>query len=89
MNAVLNSWKGLPWTFWDVLTAGLGTEAVIGIGIILPLLFFLLPGGVRQNTLTLFGHIVLAGILAVLVGTFTYSVAVFAYDLGPYFRFRW
>lgn len=89
MKAVLNSWKNLPWTFWGKLTASLGTEAVIGGGVILALLFFLLPGQARQNTITLFGHIVFAVIVASLLGTVTYFVGVFVYDLGPYFRFRW
>lgn len=88
-KAVLNSWKNLPWTFWGNLTTWLSTEAVIGVGIILPLLFFLLPGQVRQNTFTLSGHIVFAVIVASLVGTFTYFVGILLYDLGPYFRFRW
>lgn len=89
MEAAFTSWKRIPWTFWDALTTGLGMKTVIGIGIILPLLFFLLPGQVRQQTLPFFGHMLLAVILAVLVGTFAYSLVVFAYDLGPYFRFRW
>ncbi|MFQ5988552.1 MAG: hypothetical protein ACE5K9_01435 [Candidatus Methylomirabilales bacterium] len=85
-KAVLNAWKNLPWTF---LNAWPSTEVLIGAGIIVPLLFFLLPGQVRQNTFTLFGHLVFAVIVASLVGTVTYFVGVFAYDLGPYFRFRW
>ena len=82
-KAVLNSWKNLPWT---LLTPWLGTGVLIGVGIILPLLFFLLPGQVRQNTFTLFGHIVFAVIVASLAGTLIYFVGVFVYDLGLYFR---
>jgi len=37
---------------------------------------------VRQNTFTLFGHIVFAVIVASLVGTLMYFVGVFVYDLG-------
>jgi len=87
-KAVLNSWKNLPWTFWGHVTTGLGTKVLIGIGIILSLLFFLVPRQVRQNTLPLFGQLVFAVIAASLVGTITYFVGVFAYDLGPYFRLR-
>lgn len=89
IRAVLNPWKTLPWTFWDKATASLGTEAVIGAGVILALLFFLLPGRARQNTVTLFGQLVFAVIAASLLGTVTYFVGIFVYDLGPYFRFRW
>ncbi len=78
-KAVLNSWKNLPWI---LVTPWLGTGVLIGVGIILPLLFFLLPGQVRQNTFTLFGHIVFAVIVASLVGTLMYFVGVFVYDLG-------
>lgn len=89
MKAVLYSWKNLPWSLWGKLTTSLGTEAVIGAGVILGLLFFLLPGQGRQNSIALFGHIVFAVIVAFLLGTVTYFIGVFVYDLGPYFRFRW
>lgn len=89
MKAVLNPWKNLPWTFWSQVTTSLGTEAVIGAGVILALLFFLLPGQARQNTINLLGHVVFAVIVASLLGTVTYFVGIFVYDLGPYFRFRW
>lgn len=88
MKAVLNSWKNLPWTLWGTLTTSLGTEAVIGAGVILAVLVLLLPGHARQNAITLFGHLVFAAIVALLLGTVTYFVGVFVYDLGPYFRFR-
>lgn len=89
MKAVLNPWKNLPWTFWSRVTTSLGTEAMIGAGVILALLFLLLPGQTRQNTITLFGHLIFVGIIASLLGTVTYFVGIFVYDLGPYFRFRW
>ena len=53
-KVVLNSWKNLPWTFWGHVTAGLGTEVLIGGGLILALLYFLVPRQVRQNILPLF-----------------------------------
>lgn len=87
-KAVVNSWKSLPRTFWGHVTTGLGTEVLIGMGIILPLLFFLLPRQVRQNTLPLLGQLVFAVIAASVVGTITYFVGIFVYDLGPYFRSR-
>jgi len=87
-KAVLNSWKSLPWTFWGRVTTGLGTEVLIGMGIILPLLFFLLPRQVRQNTLPLLGQLVFAVIAASVVGAIMYFVGIFVYDLGPYFRSR-
>jgi len=87
-KAVLSSWKNLPWTFVGSLTTELGTELVIGIGIILPLLFFLVPRQVRQNTITLLGQLVFAVIVASFVGTIAYFIGIFVYDLGPYFRSR-
>jgi len=87
-NAVLKSWKNLPWTFAGHVPAWLGREAVIGAGILLPLLIVLLPRQARQNTLTLVGHLVVAAIAACAVGALVYFVGVFVYDLGPYFRFR-
>lgn len=88
-KAVLKSWQNAPWTFWGGLPTWLSTEAGIVFGIIVPLLFFLVPGRVRQNTLTFCGHIVFAVIVGSFVGTITYFVGVFVYDLGPYFRPRW
>lgn len=85
MKAAFNSWKNLPWTLWGDLTTRLGTEVLIGAGIILSLFFFVLPGHVRQSTFTLLGHIVFALIVASLVGTVTYFIGVFVYDLGLYF----
>jgi hypothetical protein len=87
-NAVLKSWKNLPWTFAGHVPAWLGTEAMIGAGILLPVLIFLVPRQVRQNSLTLVGHLVFAVIAACAVGAIMYFVGVFVYDLGPYFRFR-
>jgi hypothetical protein len=87
-NTVLNSWKNLPRAFWGYLTTWFGTEALIGVGIILPLLFFLLSGPLRQKIFTLSAQIVFAVIVALLVGTITHFVGIFVYDLGPYFRFR-
>ena len=89
IKAVLNPWKNLPWNFWGKLTSSLGTETVIGAGVILASLFFLLPGRARQNTVTLFGQLIFAVIVSSLLGTVTYFVGIFVYDLGPYFRFRW
>ena len=85
-KAMVGSWKNLPWTFWGNVTTWLGDGTGIVLGIILPLLCFLLPGRVRQNALTFFGQLVFALIVASLVGTTTYFVGIFIYDLGPYFR---
>ena len=74
-KAVLNSWKNLPWTF---VSAWPSTKVLIGTGIIVPLLFFLLPRQVRQNTFAFFGHLVFAVIVASLVGTLTYFLGVIA-----------
>ena len=85
-KAVLSSWKSLPWTFWGDVTTGFGTEVLIGGGIILPLLLFLVPRQVRQNILPLFGQLVFAVIAASVVATIAYFLGIFVYDLGPYFR---
>lgn len=85
-KAILDSWKNIPWTFWGNVTTWLGDGTGIVLGIILPLLCFLLPGRVRQNTLTFLGQLAFAVIAGSLVGTVTYFVGIFVYDLGPYFR---
>ena len=87
-KAVVNSWKNLPWTFWGQVTTWLGTEVLIGGGLILALLYFLVPRQVRQYILPLFGQLVFAAIAASLIATTTYFLGVFVYDLGPYFRLR-
>ena len=86
VKSVLHSWENLPRTFWSNWHRA---EITIGIGIILGLFLCFSPRLVRQNMGTVFGQLVFALILAGLVGMFTYYVVVFAYDLGPYFRFRW
>jgi len=87
-KAAVNSWKNLPWTFWGQVTTWLGTEVLIGGGLILVLLYFLVPRQVRQNILPLFGQLVFAAIAASLIATTTYFLGVFVYDLSPYFRLR-
>ena len=74
-KAVLNAWRNLPWTY---LNAWPSTEVLIGAGIIVPLLFFLLPRQVRHNTFALIVHLVFAVIVASLVGTLTYLLGVIA-----------
>jgi hypothetical protein len=85
-KAAVNSWKNLPWTFWGHVTTGLGPEVLIGGGLILVLLYFLVPRQVRQHILPFFGQLVFAAIAASLIATTTYFLGVFVYDLGPYFR---
>jgi hypothetical protein len=85
-TGTLNSWKNMPWTFWSSLTTGLGVQSLIGGGLILVLLYFLVPRQMRQHILPFVGQLVFAAIAAFLIATTSYFLGVFVYDLGPYFR---
>jgi len=86
VRAVVNHWKDLPWGF---LPTSVGPEALIGVGIILLLVFFLSFRQMRQYMFTIFAHTVLALIMGASVGALTYIGVMFAHEIRPYFRFRW
>jgi hypothetical protein len=87
-KASLHAWKNLPRTVWGYVTTRLGPEAVIGLGIILLVVFFLSPRQVRASTFGLLGTVAFAVIVATGIGAVIYFVGVFVYDLGPYFGSR-
>ncbi|MFQ5539208.1 MAG: hypothetical protein ACE5FB_02320 [Candidatus Binatia bacterium] len=86
VKAVVNHWKNL---LWGYLPTSVSTEAFIGVGVVLALVFFISLRQRRQYIFTVFAHTVLALIMGASVGALTYIGVMFAHEIGPYFRFRW
>lgn len=86
VRAVVNHWKNV---LWDYLPTSVSTEAFIGFGVVLALVFFISLRQRRQYIFTVFAHTVMALIMGASVGALTYIGVMFAHEIGSYFRFRW